>query len=43
MKAMGKRDAPVCNKKIKEMVGFREEFPWRKVMGRDGGKAQKEK
>ncbi|KAL5121841.1 UDP-glucuronate decarboxylase activity protein [Pleosporales sp. CAS-2024a] len=32
---MGPRDAPVCNKKMKEMLGFREEFPWRKVLGRE--------
>jgi nucleoside-diphosphate-sugar epimerase len=38
VQGMGKKDAPVCNKKIKEMVGFREEFPWRKVMGREGGR-----
>jgi nucleoside-diphosphate-sugar epimerase len=29
------REAPVCNGKLKDMVGFREEFPWRKVMGRE--------
>jgi nucleoside-diphosphate-sugar epimerase len=34
MRRLGEREAPVCNKKIKEMVGFREEFPWRKVLGR---------
>lgn len=33
---MGKRDSPVSNKKIKEMVGFKEEFPWRKVLGKEG-------
>lgn len=31
---MGEREAPVCNKKIKDMVGFREEYPWRKILGR---------
>jgi hypothetical protein len=34
MRRLGEREAPVCNKKIKEMVGFREEFPWREVLGR---------
>ncbi|KAH8731339.1 hypothetical protein GQ44DRAFT_604338 [Phaeosphaeriaceae sp. PMI808] len=33
---MGTREAPVSNRKIKEMVGFREEFPWRRVLGRKG-------
>jgi nucleoside-diphosphate-sugar epimerase len=32
---MGERDAPVSNRKLKEMVGFREEFPWRKVLGKE--------
>lgn len=32
---MGERDAPVSNAKLKAMVGFREEFPWRKVLGRE--------
>jgi nucleoside-diphosphate-sugar epimerase len=34
-RGLGEREAPVCNKKIKEMVGFREEFPWRKMLGRE--------
>ncbi len=25
------RKAPVCNKKAREVLGFREEFPWREV------------
>ncbi|KAF1845636.1 NAD(P)-binding protein [Cucurbitaria berberidis CBS 394.84] len=33
---MGEREAPVSNKKMREMLGFREEFPWRKVLDRDG-------
>jgi hypothetical protein len=33
---MGNKEAPVCNAKIKMMAGFREEFPWRKVLGIDG-------
>jgi nucleoside-diphosphate-sugar epimerase len=33
---MGAKEAPVCNAKIKMMAGFREEFPWRKVLGIDG-------
>ncbi|KAH7077091.1 hypothetical protein FB567DRAFT_142020 [Paraphoma chrysanthemicola] len=36
MSKLGERDSPVSNKKMKEMVGFREEFPWRKVLGREG-------
>jgi nucleoside-diphosphate-sugar epimerase len=28
---LGDREAPVCNRKIKEALGFREEFAWRKV------------
>lgn len=31
---MGRREAPVCNAKIRDMLGFREEYPWRTVMGR---------
>ncbi|KAH7401937.1 hypothetical protein DE146DRAFT_651995 [Phaeosphaeria sp. MPI-PUGE-AT-0046c] len=34
-RGMGEREAPVSNRKIKEMVGFREEFSWRKVLGRE--------
>jgi nucleoside-diphosphate-sugar epimerase len=33
---MGNKEAPVCNAKIKMMAGFREEYPWRKVLGIDG-------
>jgi hypothetical protein len=33
---MGMRESPVCNKKMKDMLGFREEFGWRDVMGRKG-------
>ncbi|KAH3916109.1 hypothetical protein HBI56_037860 [Parastagonospora nodorum] len=32
---MGRREAPVRNRKIREMLGFKEEFPWRKVLGRN--------
>ncbi|KAI4608460.1 hypothetical protein J4E80_009084 [Alternaria sp. BMP 0032] len=28
------RESPVCNAKMKELLGFREEFAWRKVLGR---------
>ena len=34
---MGRREAPVRNRKIREMLGFREEFPWRTVLGREWG------
>lgn len=37
-RSMGARESPLCNRKIKELLGFREEFPWRKVMGREDGK-----
>lgn len=33
-RAMGIREAPFSNKKIKELLGFKEEFPWRKVLGK---------
>jgi hypothetical protein len=32
---MGRREAPVRNRKIREMLGFREEFPWRTVLGKE--------
>jgi nucleoside-diphosphate-sugar epimerase len=32
---MGDRDSPVCNKKIKDMLGWKEEFGWRKVMDKE--------
>jgi nucleoside-diphosphate-sugar epimerase len=35
-KDMGKRESPVSNAKARRMLGFKEEFPWRKVMGREG-------
>jgi nucleoside-diphosphate-sugar epimerase len=35
VKSMGKREAPVSNAKIKSMVGFKEEYPWRKALGRE--------
>jgi nucleoside-diphosphate-sugar epimerase len=31
---MEQREAPVCNRKIRKLLGFREEYPWRKVLGR---------
>ena len=31
---MGDRDAPVSNSKIRQMLGFQEEYGWRKVLGR---------
>jgi nucleoside-diphosphate-sugar epimerase len=34
VRLMGTREAPVSNEKIKDMVGFREEYPWRKALGR---------
>ncbi|RYN40667.1 hypothetical protein AA0112_g2547 [Alternaria arborescens] len=33
---MGEKKSPVSNKKMKDMLGFREEFGWRKVLGREG-------
>ncbi|KAL1793091.1 hypothetical protein ACET3X_008073 [Alternaria dauci] len=36
LRKMGDRESPVCNKKMKDMLGFREEFGWRKVLGREG-------
>jgi hypothetical protein len=33
---MGEKESPVSNKKMKDMLGFREEFGWRKVLGREG-------
>lgn len=35
-RTMGEFEAPLSNKKIKEMLGFREEHPWRKYFGKDG-------
>jgi nucleoside-diphosphate-sugar epimerase len=35
LRKLEEREAPVCNRKIKDMVGFREEFPWRKVVGKE--------
>lgn len=32
---IGFREAPISNRKMKEMLGFKEEFPWRKVFGRN--------
>lgn len=32
---MGLRESPFSNQKMKDMLGFREEFPWRKVFGRE--------
>ncbi|CAO2648803.1 Nn.00g097520.m01.CDS01 [Neocucurbitaria sp. VM-36] len=32
---LGERESPVSNRKIREMLGFREEFGWRKVLGRE--------
>jgi nucleoside-diphosphate-sugar epimerase len=29
---LGGRESPVCNRKMKELLGFREEFGWRKVL-----------
>jgi hypothetical protein len=34
---LGDREAPVCNRKIKEVLGFKEEFGWRKVRGGAAG------
>lgn len=34
IRELGGREAAVSNRKIKEMLEFREEFPWRKVFGR---------
>jgi nucleoside-diphosphate-sugar epimerase len=31
---MGRREAPVRNRKIRDMLGFKEDFAWRKVMRR---------
>ncbi|KAI1551301.1 PRE1 20S proteasome alpha and beta subunit [Pyrenophora tritici-repentis] len=31
-RSMGWRESPVCNWKMKEMLGWREEFGWRKVL-----------
>lgn len=28
---MGEREAPVCNKKMRDMLGWKEEFGWRKA------------
>ncbi|KAH7391927.1 NAD-dependent epimerase/dehydratase-like protein [Pyrenochaeta sp. MPI-SDFR-AT-0127] len=36
-RSMGRRESPMCNRKIREVLGFKEEFPWRKVMGREDG------
>ncbi|KAF2683475.1 NAD-dependent epimerase/dehydratase-like protein [Lentithecium fluviatile CBS 122367] len=33
--SMGQREAPVSNRKMREMLGFREEFGWRKVLWGD--------
>jgi hypothetical protein len=33
---MGEKESPVSNKKMKDMLGFREEFGWRQVLGREG-------
>jgi nucleoside-diphosphate-sugar epimerase len=30
---LGGRESPVCNRKMRELLGFREEFGWRKVWG----------
>lgn len=32
---MGPREAPVSNTKIKDMTGFKEEFGWREMLGRE--------
>lgn len=32
---LGGREAPVSNRKLKDMLGFREEFPWRTVLEND--------
>ncbi|KAF2015938.1 NAD-dependent epimerase/dehydratase-like protein [Aaosphaeria arxii CBS 175.79] len=29
VRSMGKREAPVSNRKMKEMLGFKEQYPWR--------------
>jgi hypothetical protein len=31
---VGEREAPVSNEKIRDMLGFKEEYPWRNVIGR---------
>jgi nucleoside-diphosphate-sugar epimerase len=33
--AIGKHEAPISNKKIKEMLKFEEEFGWRRVLGKE--------
>ncbi|EMD91145.1 hypothetical protein COCC4DRAFT_71474 [Bipolaris maydis ATCC 48331] len=34
IRKMGDRDSPICNKKMKDMLGWKEEFGWRKVMNK---------
>ena len=31
-RSMGERESPVCNRKMRDMLGWREEFGWRKVL-----------
>ncbi|KAF1953981.1 NAD-dependent epimerase/dehydratase-like protein [Byssothecium circinans] len=38
LRPMEKRESPICNRKIREVLGFREEFGWRKVLGSEVGK-----
>lgn len=35
LRKLGEKEAPMSNRKIKEMLGFREEFSWREVAKRD--------
>lgn len=34
-RSMGQREAPLSNKKVKEMLGFEEEYPWREVFANE--------
>jgi nucleoside-diphosphate-sugar epimerase len=35
VRKMGEREAPVSNLKMREMLGFKEEYGWKKVLGRE--------
>lgn len=40
-RTLGLREAPFSNKKAKELLGFREEFPWREVFAKESSGSAK--
>lgn len=33
LRELGPREAPICSQKMKDLLGFREEYGWRKLLG----------